>query len=114
METRINPNQVSHIAICDGHKGFPFSNKIVEFKYKPKKKFLFFKTDDEGWYAEDGYNTFKKLPPFCYSLLDELYTYPLVSVFCGEKRIKIKSFETLEQAKEWVTQNFPNCNVIVE
>ena len=114
MEVRINPNQVSYIVICDGHKGFPFSNKIVEFKYKPKKKFLFFKTDDEGWYAEDGYNTFKKLPPFCYSLLDELYTYPLVSVFCGEKRIKIKSFETLEQAKEWVTQNFHNCNVIIE
>ena len=110
----MNPNQVSHIAICDGHKGFPLSNKIVEFKYKPKKKFLFFSIDYEGRQAEDGYNTFKKLPPFCYSLLDELYTYTLFSVFCGEKRIKIKSFETLEQAKEWVTNNFPNCNVIIE
>ena len=114
METRINPNQVSHITISDAHKGYSYSNRNVEFKFVPKKKFLFFKINDEGWYAEDGYNMFKELPPICYSLLGELYTYPLVSVFCGEKKLKTKIFETIEQAKEWTTDNFSNCNIITE
>ena len=115
METRINPNQVSHIAICDGHKGYKWSNCIQEFKYKQYEKYWFFKSSPSGYYSVKGWdNYFKKLPEGCFDLNGELWSYASVSIFSAEKRIKNKYFETLEQAKEWVTSNFPNCNVTVE
>ena len=40
METRINPNQVSHITICDGHKGYKWSNCIQEFDFDKANEYL--------------------------------------------------------------------------
>jgi len=115
METRISPNQVSHIAICDGHKGYKWSNYIQEFKYRKFKKYWLWRTNLDGYYNVRGWsNYFKELPEVCYDLNGELWSYTSVSIFSAEKRIKNKYFETLEQAKEWVTENFPNCNVIIE
>lgn len=119
METRINPNQVSHIAICDGHKGYKWLNAILEYTFRPTYKHWFWENQPQGYYRKGKpqstwTSNFEELPEGCYDLNGELYSYASVSVFCAKKRIENKYFETLEQAKEWVTENFPSCNVIIE
>lgn len=115
MEIRINPNQVSHIAICDGHKGYKWSNCIQEFEYRKFKKYWLWRTNPDGYYSVKGWNNyFRELPEGCFTLGGNLWSYASVSIFSGEKRIKNRYFENIRIAKEWVTQNFPNCNVIIE
>ena len=43
----------------------------------------------------------------------DLWYLPKVSIFCGEKLIKEKTFNTTEEAKEYCDVNFPNVNIIL-
>ena len=126
-ETRINPNQVSHITICDAKKGREYYwNGYVDYVWMEAEYFKFlwlfktsFKNYEAGYYknykrAWITNDTPTELRKSEYTLLGEVYTLPRVSIFAGGKEIKNRYFETLEQVKEWVTLNFNNCNVIVE
>jgi hypothetical protein len=113
METRINPQKVSHIQIYDAHKGYRWSDCIQEFEYKTFKKYWLFKTNKDGYYNVRGWdNYFKELPKGCYDLLGELYSYAKAEIFSGGKQIKTEYFESIEQAKEYCDKNFKEVNVI--
>ena len=90
METRINPNQVSHIAICDGHKGYKWSNATLEYTFRPTYKHWFWENQPQGYYRKDKPQSswtscFKELPEGCYDLNGELWSYTSVSIFSAEK-----------------------------
>ena len=126
METRINPKQVSHIEICDAHKGIHCYwggyADVVWMEADYFKFFWLFKTKSinyvAGYYKDCkrhwlGNDTAIDLKDREYDLLGEVYTKPSISIFCAEKRIKTEYFDTIEQAKEWTSNNFPNCSVII-
>ena len=125
-ETRINPEQVSHIYIKDNRKGREyFWNGYMYYIWMEAEYFKFlwlFKTKSinyvAGYYKDCkrhwlGNDTAVELKYREFDLLGEVYTKPCVSIFCAEKRIKTEYFDTVEQAKEWTSNNFPNCNVII-
>lgn len=114
METRINPNQVSHIKIkrLQKTKYFWIPEKTRSFLFG-----LFKSTIKEGYYywntvfeGEVVYFANEK----CVDMVDidgDLWYLPKVSIFCGEKLIKERYFNTFEEAKEYCNINFPNVNI---
>lgn len=127
METRINPNQVSHITISDAKKGREYYwYGHVDYVWMEAEYFKFlwlfktpFKNYEEGYYRNCkrkwiSNDTPTELRKSEYTLLGEIYTLPKVLIFSGEKEIKRRYFETIEEAKELATSNFPNCNVIIK
>ena len=125
-ETRINSEQVSYITIkntCKGRKVYynGYTDYIwmeadyFKFLWLFKTKYVnyvagYYKNQKREWLV-NGHAT--ELRGGEYDLLGEVYTKPCVSIFCAEKRIKTEYFDTIEQAKEWTSNNFPNCNVII-
>lgn len=117
-QTRINPDLVSHIKICDKTQ--------TDYVYKSKKvhKYLF------GLYKEVEPAGYYTINLFCNEVLiftiDEvkesvdvfdidgvLYYKPCVEVFSGGKKIKTRYFNTLEEAKEYCDINFPNIKTVI-
>lgn len=113
METRINPQQITHIKLYGAHKGYRWSNGIQKFEYRKFKKYWLFKTNKDGYYSTSGWdNYFESLPEGCYDLLGDLYTRAKIEIYFGEKRIKTMHFDSLEQAKEYCNKNYKKVNLI--
>lgn len=117
METRINPQQVSHIQIYDAHKGYRWLNCNLEYTFRPKYKHWFWENQPQGYYRKGKPQStwtsrFEELPEGCYDLLGELYSYAKIEIFAGEKRIKTEYFESIEQAKKYCNKNFKEVSVI--
>ncbi len=113
METRINPEQVSHIQIYDATplKAYYRPNKI-EIKWFGLYTNILQK---EGYYETiiDWYERFYcsveyiKEQKWLFDKDGEIFESPYILIFSGGKSIKIKHFKTVKQAKEYCTKTFP-------
>lgn len=123
-ETRINPNQVSHITIYDECKGVRYQYQTIDYVWMEEDSFLFlwfykilnypagfYRNCKRKWISND---TPLEIEDWHFVRDNCIWSRPKIEIFCAEKRIKIKYFKSIEQAKKWVTSNFPNCNVIIE
>lgn len=115
-QLKINKDQVSHIRIYDIKKS--------KYFYKPEKtkKYLFGlfkKANLEGYYStsferyflvftmKEVYNSVH------FRNIDGILWYnPYIEIFAGKDMVP-KCFKTVEEAKEYVTINFPNVNVVI-
>ena len=112
MQTRINKEQVSHLVISDLIK----SNYI----WRPKRvKSYFFGLIKEVNKAGYYYKGLSRFEPDYFEVEDDmtdidgvLHYLPSVTVFSGGKEILEEIFDDVETAKEWATENFPNCEIV--
>lgn len=124
MEIRINPNQVSHIKIYDKCKGVRYQYQTIDYVWMEEDSFLFLWFYKILNYPAGFYRNCKRryisngmpleLEDWHFVRDNCIWSRPKVEIFSAEKRIKDRYFKTIEQAKEWVTENFSNCNVIIE
>ena len=116
-QLRINPQTVTHIKIDD----LEATGFIWRDETPVKKVFFNLITVDYGWEGSYWYqgnpgsytDKIDTLKSYMRDIGGEIYFLPSVSVFCGEKKMKTKHFETVEEAKEYATNNFPNVNIIM-
>jgi hypothetical protein len=121
METRINPQQVSHIQIYDECKGVRYQYQTIEYVWMEEDSFLFlwfykvlnypagFYRDCKRRYISN--DTPLELEHWHFVRDNYVWSKPKVEIFVGEKRIKTEYFESLEQAKEYCDTNFKEVNV---
>lgn len=113
MQTRINKEQVSHLVI----RGLRKTNYIWLPKKVDKTFFGLFTYQIyfSGFYKKGNYETIWNYKNLNYDeiLIDNVvHKVPKVTVFSGGKEILEEIFDDVETAKEWATENFPNCEIV--
>lgn len=134
MELRINKDKVSHIKIFDVRRGVQeeyWNNKYYKLLPKTRKREWFFiftwmETYEEAYYRNgeydkddmftSGYDFYTKEEVGDLEGVfidgDELYTKPIIKIYSNDYLLKSKFFDTLDEAKSYCDNNFPNVNVI--
>ena len=120
MELRINKDTVSHIKIHDFYETkYRFKNVYVQkhfFGIFGKTEYpegYWQKGEQRSWNLDMGYFYLKD--SIDHKFVDRngtLYEKPEIEIFCGEKRIKRKFFESFEEAQKYCKGKFPNVTVI--
>lgn len=118
-QTRINPQLVTHIKIRDCQK------TIHHYKPGKYKKYFFglFKDIEiEGYYTQGLFRNTEVLGfnmeevseiEGVMDLDDKLWYKPNIIIYCGQKLIERHYFNTVEKAKQYCDEVFPNVNVIL-
>lgn len=121
MELRINKSLVTHIKIYDQED----TGKIWCEEKTVKTFFNLFTVErySAGFYFEgrqDYWNYYgffsKEDADQCVDLThNNLYLFhrPKAEIFAGQEKLKVKYFDTVEEAKGYCEKNFPNVNVVL-
>ncbi len=116
MELRINKSLVTHIKIYDQEEsGYIWCNAVPE-----RRIFFNLITTDYGWGAaywwrgrQGSFNDkLFKLKSNMIDINGVVYFIPHITIFAGNEKLKTKYFETIEEARKYCTDNFPNVKQI--
>lgn len=122
METRINPQQVTHIKIYDECKGVRYNYQTVDYVWMEEDSFLlfwfykvvnypagFYRNCNRGFITND---TPFELEHWHFVRGNCIWSKPKIEIFAGEKLIKSMYFESVKDAKNYCNKNFHNVSII--
>lgn len=123
MELRIREDSIDYVKIYDSERTY--------YSYLPEKQEKWFFGLIPWEYYPSGYYKYSRYKKQMGMLLDyysekeisqgdrytvvgqRVYIKPGISIFTKNECIKTKYFHTLEQAKRYCNENFPNLKVII-
>lgn len=119
----INPSKISHIEVLKEAEGIKnWYGEYTKRIWRDTKyfKFLWFIETSmislpSGYWREGSIShwetPFKISENKHYTLLGSVFTYPHITIFCGEKEIHTEYFKTFEELEQHLEENYSSINI---
>lgn len=120
MELRINKSLVTHIKICDQKNTGKIwcEEKVVKSFFKlftveryPAGFYFEGRQDDWNYYGYYSKEDVEECVDFTHDNT-HVFRKPKAEIFAGKENLKTKYFETIEEARKYCTDNFPNVKQV--